>query len=220
MFKNFLVLFSLFLSLFYFTGCVGEPKVPDQKIKQEHESSNLWAEKTNIDADKDSVDISDLDKNISSGVVSESVVESGSVVQRVPFPIAEYQALQKEGKGTINGYIYVEDSYGKKIYGKNSKLYLNPITSYSKQWYQESYLRGKKMSKADAKLFNYVKFTASGEDGRFAFYGVSTGGYYITGSVVCGYECGYDSPKNIRIATEVYLHGNEIVNQDITKRAQ
>ncbi len=218
MFKNILVLFSLSFSLFYFTGCVGEPKVPDQKIKQEHDN-NLWAEKTNINTDADSVDISDLDKKISSGA-SDRVVQSGNVVQRVPFPVAEYQALQRAGKGTINGYIFVEDSYGKKVYGKNSKLYLNPITSYSKQWYQESYLRGKKMSKADAKLFNYVKFTASGEDGRFAFYGVPTGGYYITGSVVCGFECGYDSPKNIRIATEVYLHGNEIVNQDINKRLQ
>ncbi len=219
MFKNFLVLFSLFLSFFYFTGCVGEPKIPDKKIKQEHDNSNLWAEKTNIDKDVDSVDISDLDKNISSGV-NETVIVDATIVQRIPFPIAEYQSLQRTGKGTINGYIFVEDSYGKKIYGKNSKLYLNPITSYSKQWYQESYIKGKKMSKADAKLFNYVKFTASGEDGRFAFYGVPTGGYYITGSVVCGFECGYDTPKNIRIATEVFLHGNEIVNQDINKRVQ
>ena len=214
MFKNILTIISISSSLVYFTGCVGQPRVPDSKIKQEENSGKLWAENKNIDADADSVDISDLDKNIS----SEEVVPTKGVVQRIAFPTNEYQSLARTGKGTINGYIFVEDAYGKKIYGKNTKLYLNPITSYSKQWYQESYVKGQKMSKADSKLFNYVKFTASGDDGRFAFYGVASGGYYLTGTVVCSYECGYDVQKSIRITTEVYLHGNEIVNQDINKR--
>ncbi len=216
MFKNILTIIFISSSLLYFTGCVGQPKVPDTKIKQEHNSGKLWAENKNVDADADSVDISDLDKNISSG----KVVSTRGVVQRIAFPNSEYQSLVRTGKGTINGYIFVEDAYGKKIYGKNTKLYLNPITSYSKQWYQDSYIKGNKMSKADPKLFNYVKFTASGDDGRFAFYGVASGGYYLTGTVVCGYECGYDVQKSIRITTEVYLHGNEIVNQDINKRVR
>jgi hypothetical protein len=215
MFKNIITIITISSSLLYFTGCVGQPKVSDEKIKNSSDSGTLWAENTNIDRDENSVDISDLDKNISSARVT---LEPLNIIQRIPFPTAEYQALARDGKGTINGYIYVEDTYGKKIYGKNSKLYLNPITSYSKQWYKESYQKGQKMSKADSKLFNYVKFTASGDDGRFAFYGVPSGGYYLTGNVMCGYECGYDTPKNIRIATEVYLYGNEIVNQDINKR--
>ena len=206
-------LFVLFVTvLLLTTSCTRNATVAHQP--NEDRSGEKWAQETNID-------VNGTDKNITTDSKNaESAKLNNTVVPRVKFPLNEYKRLAKKGRATVRGMIYLDDGYGKKIYGKNTRLYLNPVTSYSKQWYQESYLRGKKMSKADAKLFNYVKFTASGEDGRFAFYGVSTGGYYITGSVVCGYECGYDSPKNIRIATEVYLHGNEIVNQDITKRAQ
>ncbi len=90
------------------------------------------------------------------------------------------------------------------VYWVNStRLYLNPITSYSEQWYEESYLGGYKMQEADPRLFNYLKFTASDKNGKFAFYGVPSGSYYLIGTVKCGEECGYDSMKNIRIATKV-----------------
>lgn len=216
MLKKFIKPMLIISSILYLTGCVGEPKVPDRSFQkpQKEDSGTLWAKKTNIEEKQTTIDISGLDKNISEVTKEKPQI----VVERIPFPKKEYKELNRTGKGTINGYIYVESPYGNKIYGKNSKLYLNPITSYSKQWYRESYIGGKKMSKADAELFNYVKFTSANEYGRFVFYGVPSGGYYLTGTVTCGVECGYDTPKNIRIATEIYLHGNEIVNQDINKR--
>ena len=220
MIKRFITPLLLTTSIIYLTGCVGEPKVPDAHLykKPKEDSGKLWAEKTNIDENKTTIDISGLDKNITNQESSSSQEIAIDVVERVPFPLDEYNKLDKTGRGTINGYIYIESEYGNKIYGKNSKLYLNPITSYSKQWYKESYLGGKKMSKADARLFNYVKFTSSSEHGRFVFYGVPSGGYYLTGSVTCGAECGFKATKKIRIATEIYIHNNEIVNQDISKR--
>ena len=214
MLKNLIILAIAMFSFLYFTGCVGQPRVSPKK--QHDDSGRLWAEQTNIDQDEDdNVDISDLDKN----VTSDSEISNG-IIQRMAFPEAEYSSLERTGKGTINGYIFVEDVYGTKVYGKNTKLYLNPITSYSKQWYIDSYLGGKKMSKADNRLFNYIKFTASGDDGRFSFYGVPSGGYYLTGTVVCGTECGYETPKSIRITTEVFVNGSQIVNHDIHKKLQ
>ncbi len=214
MFKKLIIFILIISSILYLTGCVGEPKVPDSKFKKiSKNSGSIWAKKTNID-EKQTIDVSDLNKN----TTNKEIIITVDVVDRIEFPIAEYQKLTKVGKGTINGYIYLENEYGNKIYGKNSKLFLNPITSYSKQWYKESYKSGKKMSKADARLFNYVKFTSSNNHGRFVFYGVPSGGYYITGSVICGVKCGYDAPKKIRIATEIYLNNNEIINQDINKR--
>jgi hypothetical protein len=209
----------LISSIFYLSGCVGEPKIPDNNLKKisVQDSGQLWADSTNIEENQTTIDISGLDKNITNRD-NKSQIIAVDVIERVPFPIDEYNQLNKTGKGTINGYIYIESAYGNKIYGKNSKLYLNPITSYSKQWYQESYQGGKKMSKADARLFNYVKFTSSTEHGRFVFYGVPAGGYYLTGAVNCGSECGFDTTKKIRIATEIYIHNNEIINQDISKR--
>lgn len=154
-----------------------------------------------------SVDVSDLNVK----PVGESRIS------RIAFPEDEYKRLSQIGEGTVKGKIYLVGTNGNKIYGKQTRLYLNPVTSYSKQWYQESYINGKKMDKADPRLFNYLKFTTSDGSGNFAFYGVPSGKYYLIGVVRCASECGYDTPTNIRIAKEIEVNGNETVNVDLSK---
>jgi len=144
----------------------------------------------------------------------------GTTIPRIDFPAGEYKRLATSGSGTVKGSIYVSDAYGKKIYGRQTRLYLNPVTSYSKQWYSESYIGGYKMAKADKRLFNYLKFTASNSQGNFAFYGVPNGSYYVIGVVKCGQECGYASPKNIRIAKEVTVRGSTPVTVDLGKMVE
>ncbi len=154
-----------------------------------------------------SVDVSDL-----------NVTPVGeSRVTRIPFPVNEYKRLSQIGEGTVKGSIYLQDGYGNKIVGKQTRLYLNPVTSYSKQWYQESYIGGNKLDKADPRLFNYLKFTTSDANGNFSFYGVPSGRYYLIGVVKCAQQCGYDSPTNIRIAKEIEINGKETVNADLSK---
>ncbi|NKQ41362.1 MAG: carboxypeptidase regulatory-like domain-containing protein [Sulfurovum sp.] len=140
-----------------------------------------------------------------------------TIIPRVSFPESEYRRLAKTGSGTVKGMIYLSDAYGKKIYGKQTRLYLNPVTSYSRQWYTESYIGGYKMAKADKKLFNYLRFTTSNTQGKFAFYGVPNGSYYVIGVVKCGQECGYSTPRSIRIAKEVTISGSETVDVDLGK---
>jgi hypothetical protein len=150
------------------------------------------------------------------------IMEDGeeNKMARIEFPESEYYRLPRTGKGTVKGSIYVKDYYDKRVLGASTRLYLNPITSYSEQWYEESYLGGYKMQEADPRLFNYLKFTASDKNGKFAFYGVPSGSYYLIGTVKCGEECGYESMKNIRIATKVTVRGNQIVEQDLTRRVE
>ena len=220
MFKHLFIISTLFSALFFFTACVGQPTAPVGKGKQSTDNSGtLWAENTNIDEDEnDNVDVSDLDKDVTSTGSGEAATVQ--TVNRIAFPVAEYNALARTGKGTIKGHIYVQDAYGKKVFGAKTRLYLNPVTSYSRQWYQESYIGGKKMGKADSRLFNYLKFTASENDGSFAFYGVPSGRYYLIGTGVCGDEGGYSNNKNIRIATEVFISGNDVVVQDLSRNIQ
>jgi hypothetical protein len=153
------------------------------------------------------VDVSDLN----------TTVQSAQVVPRIPFPVAEYSRLPRTGTAPVKGSIYVIDAMGQKIYGKQTRLYLNPVTSYSRQWYRESYLGGKKMAKADPRLFNYLKFTTSDKTGHFAFYGVPAGDYYVIGVVRCGQECGYDTPQNIRVAKEVHVADGATVEVELSK---
>jgi len=143
---------------------------------------------------------------------------NNTIVQRIPFPEAEYSSLARTGNGRVMGSIYLITPSGKKVYGKQTRLYLNPVTSYSTQWYEKSYLGGAKMSKVDSRLFNYLKFTTSDNSGKFEFLNVPSGSYYLIGVVKCGAECGYDRAKNIRIAKKISVFGNSVKSVDLSKK--
>ncbi len=204
------LLLTFVVILFLFSGCVQRELVLEDSSSVQSQD-NTWGDEENID-------ISDLDDD--NTTESETVITEDTLTQkmaRIPFPVSEYNHLARSGKGTVKGNIFVKDAYGQRILGKGTRLYLNPVTSYSEQWYEESYLGGNKMQKADSRLFNYLRFTASNTEGAFAFYGVPTGSYYLIGTVKCGNECGYDTPKSIRIATRVNVQGNQIVQKDLSR---
>jgi hypothetical protein len=197
---------TILMAIFLFTGCV-QPDIHVNKNK------SSWGDLSSAD----DVDMSDENLTESEMMITEDGEENK--LERIAFPESEYYRLARTGRGTVKGTIYVQDAYinEKRVLGVSTRLYLNPITSYSEQWYKESYLGGYKMQAADPRLFNYLKFTASDKNGKFAFYGVPSGSYYLIGTVKCGEECGYDSMKNIRIATKVSVSGNQIVKQDLTR---
>ena len=208
-----LLLFSILsIMLLLFTGCVERGITISQKDARQS-GLNAWGEETNIN----DIDISDLDQNLTESETMITEDMDTEKMARIPFPTSEYYRLARAGKGTVKGSIYVKDAYDKKIMGAGTRLYLNPATSYSDQWFRESYLGGYKMEKADSRLFNYLRFTAANSDGKFAFYGVPSGSYYLIGTVKCGTECGYGTPKNIRIATKVSVYGNKIVEKDLSR---
>ena len=208
--------------IFLFSGCAQrEIMVPQPEIKQSQE--NDWAKETNIE-EEENIDISDInDDSIEYGqeeseqIVTETPEPRVEKMERIAFPAEEYRRLARRGKGTINGFIYLQNPYGKRVLGAGTRLYLNPVTSYSKQWYNESYLNGYKLKKADARLFNHLKFTAAGGDGSFSFYNVPKGSYYLIGTVRCADECGFNAPKNVRIATRVEISGKQTIEKDLTK---
>jgi len=132
-----------------------------------------------------------------------TLVNAGKM-ERIEFPVDEYSQIKKIGHSTVKGSIYVENSHtSQKIMGQKVKLYLNPVTSYSKQWYDESYIGGYKMSKSDPRLFNYLKFTMSDDNGRFNFFGIAPGNYYLVGTIDCSQECGYSKATTIRLVKEI-----------------
>lgn len=213
--KQISLLFTFLSMLFLFSGCVQRELVLERDDAGQLQG-NAWGDGTN---QADNIDISDLDDM--NGTESETMItEDASIgkMARIPFPISEYNHLARSGKGTIKGSIFVKDAYGQRILGKGTRLYLNPATTYSQQWYDESYLGGNKMEKADSRLFNYLRFTASTSEGGFAFYGVPTGSYYLIGTVKCGNECGYDTPKSIRIAKHVKVQGNQVIQTDLSRQ--
>jgi len=216
MFKKQLLFLSALIVLFILSGCVqNDIRRPQQYYGYGQQEQDNWADQTNLD--EESIDISDLDENLTESKTMITESQETRQLARISFPVSEYNRLAKTGKGTISGTIFVNDTYGKKIVGSGTRLYLNPVTSYSNQWYKASYIGGAKMQKADSRLFNYLRFTASDTKGKFAFYGVPSGSYYLIGTVKCGTECGYDTSKSIRIARKVSVSGNKIVEQDLSR---
>ena len=208
MFKFLAMVTVILLSSSFFTGCVSR----DVPLDPYNNRANTY--------DVNDVDMSDLDENLTESEMMIVENEAAAKMARIPFPTSEYYRLPRTGKGTIRGKIYVSDLYNEKVLGASTRLYLNPVTSYSKQWYVESYLGGNKMEKADSRLFNYMKFTTANASGDFAFYGVPSGSYYLIGTVKCGNACGYESEQSIRIATRVSVQGNQIVKKDLTRDSQ
>jgi hypothetical protein len=200
---------NLFLSIYLIliAGCA----TTHQELIPPDETSNLAQES------RATVDISDLKSTIQTSTPTITSSAQSLLIQRIPFPTSEYARLSKSGNSTIQGNIYVISINGQKVFGKNTRLYLNPVTSYSKQWYNESYIGKKKLSKADSRLYNYLRFTTSDSRGQFSFFGVPSGRYYLIGIVRCKEECGYDSIKNIRIAKEISVDGSGSVNVELSR---
>lgn len=229
------LLFSTALIGFVFLGCSREIIIPVSKVKKTEKVPWQQNEQKTVDKNIDTSNEEHIETLKDDTVISPAVSKPVEVItsikkpkisspaqsqtkkmERVPFPMDEYKALNRTGKGRIKGSIYVKKAY-KKIFGKYTRLYLNPITSYSKQWYTEGYISGYKMEKADKRLFNYLRFTASDNEGKFTFHGVPNGSYYLIGTVKCGSECGFDTMKNIRIAGEVSISGNQVIKVDLNR---
>lgn len=143
--------------------------------------------------------------------------EKNTIMERMPFPVEEYKYVSKRGRSTVTGTVYLENSYSSvQVKGQKLKLWLNPVTSYSRQWYEESYLGGYKLSKTDKRLYNYLNFTYSDNTGKFSFFGVAAGDYYLTATMSCGEECGYSEKKSIRLVREISV-GRGVTTVDLMK---
>ena len=161
------------------------------------------------------------DANID-GEIDRAEMESATIhntpMQRMAFPAGEYARIPKRGYSTVTGSIYVENSNsGEKIMGQKVKLWLNPVTSYSNQWYEQDYLGGYKLSKIDKRIFNYMKLEYSKPNGSFRFSGVPRGEYYLVGSVKCTEGCGFsDKSKKVRLVKRISV-GSGVTRIDLMK---
>ena len=139
------------------------------------------------------------------------------LIKRMPFPVSEYRHLRTRGRNTVSGKIHITNRLTSDDIKKSKvKLWLNPVTSYSRQWYNEVYLGGNKLSKIDKRIFNYLKFTYSSADGSFNFFGVPAGEYYLTATIQCSVECGYKKKKSVLLVKKVYV-GRGKTEVDLTK---
>lgn len=107
------------------------------------------------------------------------------VVDRISFPVSEYDSLPKKGSGsaTVAGMVFIE--YNGKIFyiEKGEFVRLNPKTSYSKQWYDVNYINHDNIADADERYFEYIYKTKPDGNGIFRFENVPEGTYYLSAPI-------------------------------------
>src|SRR5262245_40298090 len=90
-------------------------------------------------------------------------------VERIPFPREEYAALEKSGSAVVSGQAFLKTRGGDVKTAAGEEVYLNPVTSYSEQWYEVAYTGGRALTEADPSYSDYVQTTIADGDGRFSF---------------------------------------------------
>lgn len=107
-------------------------------------------------------------------------VTVSDVGKRPPFPIDEYQSLLKQGTGTVTGQAFFKTRGGDAKKAIGSEVILNPITSYSVFWYENSYLKNAAIEDSDPMLDKFLIKTTADADGKFTFKNVPSGQYFIS----------------------------------------
>ncbi|RAU39285.1 hypothetical protein [Pseudomonas sp. RIT411] len=102
---------------------------------------------------------------------------------RIAFPVAEYNALPKEGTGVVEGQAFMKTVGGDVKFGAGSEVTLNPITSYSEQWYRHYYELRSPLQAADTRQDSYILTTQADGSGNFKFTDVPPGRYFVTSTV-------------------------------------
>jgi hypothetical protein len=139
------------------------------------------------------------------------------VERKAKFIESEYAPYAGEGTATLCGQAVVQTRRGEFKYGAGNEAYLNPVTSYSTEWYRVSVIGGRSLTKADPKALAYNRATRADGNGRFCFENIPSGDYYLACPVVWAY--GANSAKIVAMAyAQVTVKEGETVNAVLTRR--
>lgn len=112
-------------------------------------------------------------------------------LQRPIFANDEYLALAASGNGIVEGQGFLKTIGGDVITSAGEEVRLNPITSYSKFWYENAYLKGHPLSNFDPRYEKYQFTTVADGDGKFKFIDIPPGNFYIVTQVMWQSATGY-----------------------------
>ena len=148
--------------------------------------------------------------DIRGGVIYNNYKENKEkkIIKRMPFPDIEYRNINTSGENSIMGRIYLENSDGEMFLAKESRIFLNPKTTYSNQWFSEVVINKNILEKADKKIYSYLRFSTSDSSGEYSMGRISRGDYYLSFAAWCYKRCGNTSPKRYFGTVEISFDDN------------
>jgi hypothetical protein len=141
---------------------------------------------------------------------------------RMPFPEAEYSTLPKSGTGTatVRGQAFLKTRGGDVKTAAGNQVFLNPVTSYSIEWYEKSYLPNRPIQDADTRVVNYIPTQIADGSGHFVFKNVPAGEYFVSTNVTWEAPTGYQGALQVqggRVAKRIKVSATEEVEVIVTK---
>jgi hypothetical protein len=126
---------------------------------------------------------------------------------RAQFDPAEYTPYDQPGTSVLAGQAFLRTRGGEVRYGAGSEVYLSPVTSYSKEWWNQVVVRNAKFSSGpDPRASKYMKVAVADGEGRFTFAGLPAGDYFVVSSVYWEVPGGYGlSSTGGRVGRQVHV---------------
>lgn len=100
------------------------------------------------------------------------------IKREAQFIEAEYSPYERTGSGVLVGQAFLVTAGGDVKYGAGRQVLLNPVTSYSDEWYQKSVVPCLTIEPSDPRVHKYTRYTMADGEGRFRFTDLPPGDYY------------------------------------------
>lgn len=112
--------------------------------------------------------------------VAACAIPQTTVYQRqAPFIEDEYLASAKPGTGKLTGQAFTKTRGGDVKYAAGNMVALNPVTTYSTEWFNVWAKQSRVMSEPDQRALKYARTTTADGMGNFEFSGLPAGEYYV-----------------------------------------
>lgn len=111
---------------------------------------------------------------------------AGSVqpqARHTAFDASEYAGYGGSGNATITGQAFAKTKGGDVKYAAGNTIVLNPVTTYSTEWWDRWVVRGEALEDGDPRAKPYARTTNADGEGRFKFANVPPGSYYVMTSI-------------------------------------
>jgi hypothetical protein len=101
------------------------------------------------------------------------------VPRRAPFIPAEYEPYGRPGTATIVGQAFLKTRGGDVKYCAGEPVSLNPVTTYSREWWNVVVLGRREIEPGDPRAQGFHRTTIADAEGRFRFPALPAGEYYV-----------------------------------------
>ena len=135
------------------------------------------------------------ERNDSLQAVAASFQETGAgepQPRQTKFILEEYEPYGVLGNGVIEGQAFLWDDDGHLVYGAGKLIFMNPVTTYSTEWWERNVLGQVELEPSKDKRGQYYHWiTIADGFGQFRFEGLPPGEYYLGSRVIEGEQFAY-----------------------------